>query len=391
MSRILSIYLDMFSSHYLHSGNADFKETSLDKKMQEFGGIFYSNCYTPAPDTGRSAACMWTGKYPRENGCDERFKWPKYFLKSNGQDIFTLLKQNNYQIDIYCDLIYYRAGLFPDSIKKEEIESDYRRFLEKNRNASDLFTLLYLPDLHHYLANWGYNLDAYNKACDFCCGILDEVFHELTVDSYDYVLIFGDHGFMLDKSNKARNVLDDCRTKTGVLVKKQKDDFSVDNSLYSITDLYYTILNFAGIDQNPNGLGGKKHEYIMIEDHRNLSNNIGEPIANWKIVTSDNQYWISENGDWHFLYEETDFKSQYWERKLANEMTSFSMMMKLYKAKQEYLFGCYVKKTVYGNELKVPLYRKMNMIFSKCMSKLFKSIKTVIFIIKGNNSFWRKK
>ena len=62
--RILALFLDMIGGEYINICNPEEKSTSFDKLIRDIGGKVYTNCYTPAPDTPRSSACMWTGVYP---------------------------------------------------------------------------------------------------------------------------------------------------------------------------------------------------------------------------------------------------------------------------------------------------------------------------------------
>ena len=68
--KILFLFCDMLRANKLKIINTDIKRfTSLDKWLLKFGGTIYKKCYTPAPDTPRSLACLYSGRYPIRNGC----------------------------------------------------------------------------------------------------------------------------------------------------------------------------------------------------------------------------------------------------------------------------------------------------------------------------------
>lgn len=355
MSRILAVYLDMLCSEYLNIGNDKFNETSIEKYLKEVGGTFYINCYTPAPDTARSAACMWTGKYPRRNGCDGRYKWPRYFLNDNN-DIYTVLKNAGYQIEIFCDYIYYETGLFPPSVVLEDKNYNFKEFLVENKKTENLFTFAYIPDLHHMLAGGGYTVRNYNRACDFSKKVIQEIF-ETKGERYDYILLFGDHGFIMDDQDADQLCLSGNRTKVGIYIKeKYEREFHIDTKLHSVMDIYPTILDYAGIPYNQDELNAVNlkngvHSYVLMEDHKHLSDDIGYPISAWQIVTEKGVYWVNEDGKWHSDGTIDAFDQEYWNKLLISEMTNYAEMRKLYETKQRYMKYCFIKRTVYGDTI----------------------------------------
>lgn len=85
--KILIVFIDMVRVDHLNTYNPRAKESLLDKRIRRLGGVLFTRCYTPGPDTPRSIACMQTGLYPYFNGCDTRIRWPKFFIKD---DITTI-------------------------------------------------------------------------------------------------------------------------------------------------------------------------------------------------------------------------------------------------------------------------------------------------------------
>lgn len=369
MARILAIYLDMFCSEYLHVGNKNFPETSIEYYLKKLGGTIYINCYTPAPDTGRSAACMWSGCYPKENGCDDRYKWPRYYLRTS-KDLFSVLKNSGYTLDIFCDEIYYHAGLFSASVHMDPKEKGtFLQFLKKERKEEKLFRFLYIPDMHHVLSTEGYTITNYKKACDFSCRIIKDIFSHININSYDNVIIFGDHGFVWDSINTETRVLSKGRTKTGVFIRSRNNNgFRVDNGLHSISDIYATVLDFAGVAYEK-GSGDSisfvngEHDFVLMEDHLTIYPSIGDPIGSWQVVTQANEYWVGVDGVWQSESPLSNFDTQFWDNILNNKMTSYAEMRNLWIAQQKYLDSCGKKETVYGGRLKLSLRQKLKRIF----------------------------
>lgn len=80
--KILMLFVDMLGADYLNIGNKRCRSGSMDRLLESLGGTFFERCYTPAPDTPRSSACMWSGVYPKENGCNNRLKYPGRYLQT---------------------------------------------------------------------------------------------------------------------------------------------------------------------------------------------------------------------------------------------------------------------------------------------------------------------
>ena len=60
--KILMLFCDMLRANKLNVVNKNnCKPTPFDNWLGNFGGCTYINTYTPAPDTPRSLACLYTG------------------------------------------------------------------------------------------------------------------------------------------------------------------------------------------------------------------------------------------------------------------------------------------------------------------------------------------
>lgn len=86
--KILLAFFDMIRVDHIQMYNPQAEKTVFDTMFQKIGGTLFSKCYTPAPDTPRSLACLWSGYVPSNNGCDTRIKWPHFFMKEGISTIF---------------------------------------------------------------------------------------------------------------------------------------------------------------------------------------------------------------------------------------------------------------------------------------------------------------
>lgn len=109
--RVLLLFCDMLGAEYLSLFNPKKKRTKMDELFREYGGVVYRNCYTPAPDTPRSSACTWSGVYPKRNGCDNRMKYPRYFMGNDIDDLWRMISRQECTVNIFVDDSNNKGGL----------------------------------------------------------------------------------------------------------------------------------------------------------------------------------------------------------------------------------------------------------------------------------------
>jgi len=98
--KVLLVFIDMMRTDLLSVYNQNVKDkTSFDLLLEKIGGCIYTNCYTPAPDTPRSLACLQTGLHPYFNGCNTRIKWPKYYVKEEVRKAGYLPNEEVWNVD----------------------------------------------------------------------------------------------------------------------------------------------------------------------------------------------------------------------------------------------------------------------------------------------------
>jgi arylsulfatase A-like enzyme len=99
--KFLLIFIDALRPDMLKVYDNSMPETALDEIFKNLGGTIFTKCYTPAPDTTRSTACLWSSKYPMANGCNTRMKWAKYCMNSPEYSLFYLLRQQGYSFNVF--------------------------------------------------------------------------------------------------------------------------------------------------------------------------------------------------------------------------------------------------------------------------------------------------
>ena len=88
----------------------------LDEIIENFGGTIFQNCYTPAPDTPRSLACLHSGLYPERNGCNTRIRWPYYYFKEKNSLLESLVEAD-FNVTYYATQNKINVGPLPKGSK----------------------------------------------------------------------------------------------------------------------------------------------------------------------------------------------------------------------------------------------------------------------------------
>ena len=337
--KILVVFADMIGGSYLNLINPQTSKTELDNFFEKIGGTLFSNCYTPAPDTPRSSACMWSGYYPRKNGCNNRLKYPGNFL-STRNDCWHLLKEAGYSFNVYMRETDTRIGIIPKGMEQFTNAGsiqDYLRYLKIENNS---FTFFYFHDLHTFLDNNGYTPKKLKKGVSLLTSLLEKIFDAIDINELDYFLFFSDHGFRYE-GIKARHLIEDDRVKTTLFMKKKgENSLKIDTHLRTNLDVCPTILEMAGIlsfeNYDGKSLFGEGHNYVLIEDHEDFSVRLSQSIEHWAVITENNKFWLECSGKWEKEKEVDDFAEEYFTNIIIEKMNDFEMNHKLWLAMHMY-------------------------------------------------------
>ena len=272
----------MVNTNHLHNYNKNASETPIDNFFHSFGGTTYNNIYTPAPDTGRSLATLWSGLPPYLNGCDKRGKFAKYFLKTG--TIFDHLIKDEVKIKIVSE----REHIFPNSL------SDSIYFISDigllGKPEENQFSFIDILDSHHVLDDIGYTFKGIKQANAQTRESLDYIFSQINKYDYDKIIFTSDHGHLLHpkRSMKLSPSIFLGPQRSRILLHiwdKYDESFSLNNSFGSIIDLnkYITELFIKYSHRENKDLNSdssfspSEPSYILIEDNLSL---VGRVYAN---------------------------------------------------------------------------------------------------------------
>lgn len=305
--KILFLFCDMLRANRLSTFNPELAaEKPLDVWMKKLGGTAFRNCYSPAPDTPRSLACLYTGLYPNRNGCRTRIHWPTYYLNPQVDNIFSLFLERNYRIFSNLSNQDISSGILPDKIiSKIENEVTLQALTERAADISkseDAFVFLNLPDYHHAVADYGGGGKSDRKGNEFLSNSIDIFFSRIPCDEFDWIFLFSDHGCKLNDDLGIREkilLLNDDRSKIVMFLHKRGDrDIKFSDNLTSICDVYPTIRQLLDLG-GPTETDGislfqcAKERAVVIEDHSSFIPSIGGRPSIWA-VRSERHFYIED-------------------------------------------------------------------------------------------------
>ncbi len=321
--KILFVFWDMARINLLNEFDNKNTITDIDIFLNKIGGTLYTNCHTPAPDTPRSLACMQTGKYPFDNGCNVRLKYPKSFLNENISSIYDIMSNNSFEQIFYLPERNYNIGPLSSTAYKNGIfyhnKNEFKNSIkEKINNNTNLYAHIHLQDYHWAIDDFGANMKGVEIGQKRVVSFTEDFFKDIDIDNFDYIFIFSDHGHKLRKEVKNENTLELLnKDRTNIIMhirKKNENSFSKKDKLCSIMDIYPTIGQI--LDNRIDGISlfsKNEHEEIVFEDHQDFSIRQSDLISRWGIRTK-NIFYVTN------IYEYI-----YYENNKAKEISDYEI------------------------------------------------------------------
>lgn len=347
--KILMIFVDMLRPNILGIYNKRNAGNRIDSQIEKWGGTIFTNCYTPAPDTPRSLGCLWTSKYPKENGCDNRLKYPHFFLKNSCNDFLKRLKDSGYQLNFFMSETCRVLGELPQSIDGEDVnysrEKKLPDFLDSLVIKENSFTFIGIEDFHYAVS------DCYAKRKYVSLGFekvgraLELIEEKLGIDTFDLAIMFSDHGFKYLEEPVKENYykqLNKDRTQIFMLVRKKGETkLTYNHKLACILDVYPTICNYAKISFGSDISGidffeKKEHESIMIEDHKTFNALMTQTIEYWGIRSRRGLACINCEQKWIANYKMDDAEKKRYINLLKTYASCFAENTKIQKIRGYY-------------------------------------------------------
>ncbi|MBR1647904.1 MAG: hypothetical protein IJ685_14200 [Selenomonadaceae bacterium] len=333
--KILMVFVDMLRAVNQNLCNKSVPWNKLDEALAKFGGTVYSKCYSPAPDTPRGLASIWTGTYPKMNGCNSRIKYPRYFLNDNLDNIWKLFERNHMSLNLFVEKYCLEAGELPFSCEERNDiaifdDNDLNRFVRSVKIRDNSVTFITLNEYHHGIDAL-HCLEDLEHVYKTVGNKIDLIFDSLGRDTFDIVVIFSDHGCLL-KGDSLIYHNGRIQTYLQLWVKNAgMDTLTVDNRMCSCMDIFPTMA-FLMDDFVLNRVDGLNlfmnigHPFLVIEDYFDFSATLSQVLGWYGIIfpnlffrTDCSGKWYSEGGEFDL---EPDLKKTF-ETILCNYATDY--------------------------------------------------------------------
>ena len=310
--KVLMIFIDMLRAVNQNVCNQKAPRNRLDEALEKFGGIVYSNCYSPSPDTPRGLASIWTGCYPKINGCDQRIKYPGYFLNDNLDNLWKLFRRTNLELNLFITTGCIGVGELPKNFNFEKTtlfgDDNLINFCDSVQIKDNSVTYVVLNDYHHIIGDTQSKLSGLNHLYDVVGREVDLIYDKLIGNNFDIVVIFSDHGCLLEGDTEGIGSRGRIQTYLQIWVKNMGMDKIVrDNRLCSCMDLFPTMayLLKGFVLNRIDGLNlftTRGHDFLILEDYFNFSATLIQVLGWYAVILPD--YFIQTDlaDNWYLNY-----------------------------------------------------------------------------------------
>ena len=316
--RILFFFCDMLRPDKVEEGQ-------VYDIFRRLGGTWYTNAYTPAPETPRAMAAFYTGHYPAKNGCIKRGMWPYYFQDPDSGNIFSLLAKQGYKNYYYASPYSFspKEGIVPKGFDQyAELVFDYKTLVEKAvaDRSENLCVYAGFDDYHDAVDIYSCGsvvsrdeADGVGQTHLKCCmeQLLDSVGNEF----FDKIVIFSDHGCMLKgdgiKSGDMLAYVSPVRTGITLFIHdKGAAQVTRETRMVSLLDIFPTVAGWAGQSAECDGipLDSDAKRHLVVEDiyhYRGVDKFLCSTYNLWAFI-SDEFYYIETIEGNQRLYKRID-------------------------------------------------------------------------------------
>lgn len=392
--KFLLIFVDMLRPALLNVYDERNKENRIDRQLREWGGTVYTRCYTPAPDTPRSLGCLWTSRYPKDNGCDNRLKYPYFFQKKECVDLLSILKKAGYQFNFYMPESSRKIGGLPlagmegANYSGDVTLEEYLKTLVIEENS---FTYFYLADFHKIVDNYFSQRKYIELGYEKIGKELEMIQQYLDIDTFDLTFLFSDHGMKFRDEVVCWNDHYDLQLNndriqiTMITHQKNEKKIQYNNKLSTIMDIYPTICDYAhiNIQHEIEGIDlfrEEEYPYVFIEDHKTFNVELGQAIELWAIINEKGCACVNCDKQWVADYAITDEEKQRYENILSDRASGFTENTKMRSIQNYYNEDLIFCKQYADGEKMVP-HKLLKDILLGFVSQVYRKLKLLILRI----------
>lgn len=274
--RVLLFLADMLRGDLV---NIEEGVSPFERTLGHLGGTWWPNAFTPAPDTPRGTASLFSGCYPSTHGVNMRSKSCLESFQDTKPSLLKALADAGVEVAVFRSEKEIQEGIWlpQDCLTSISQFSDLENLSRWARDKEDIF--IYWHDNIYHNASDVSNLvsDPHEVGLD---GLKVSLERALGFLEFDFVWLVSDHGCKFPgESFSPESMIDRSRTNIFFFLHEKTMPNRVlrDDSLRGIFDLYPSVLRqfglgcsneeIAGIDIQTRG----GHDGLGIEDWSSLN------------------------------------------------------------------------------------------------------------------------
>lgn len=317
--RTIIFFADMLRANLL-----DFTENqgSLESSLRNYGGTWFSNCITSAPDTPRSMAIFFSGELPRVTGVDRRSKWPGGHLPDEfGNRLFGQIESG--RLSIIDKSLHHSQILFPKAVQEVAhfypTVDEYANSSETDSKEDEVIFIV-SKAYHEVVDSRHAHSSSHSKALSLVTSEINELVEKLKLSRGDRLVLFSDHGCKLssdDFDNLSRLNRDRSQvafflsdfSNPGEISQVEKllsmiDIHEVTKRLISNKNMPMTELVLQILEENTSS------PLVHVEDHLAYATQIGEPVKTWAVFSQNWEYYCDLSGHERLVSNEKNLLSE---------------------------------------------------------------------------------
>ena len=250
-------------------------------------------------------------------------KYPRYFLNEKLDNIWKLFKRKQLSLNLFVSKENLDLGVLPNGVLSSADstpphinlfdDEDLNRFLNTVEIKDNSVTFIELDDYHFVAGDIHYKLQGLDFLYETVGGEIDLIFDKLDRDNFDIVLIFSDHGCLLEKDKPVLWHRGRIQTYLQLWIKNSGiDELNRDERLCSCMDIFPTLaflLEDFVLNRTDglNLLTNAQHPFLVIEDYLNFSVTLDQALGWWGIMFPNFSVQTDSYDNWYIDDERIQF------------------------------------------------------------------------------------
>lgn len=314
----------IFFADMLRANLLDFTENvgSLESSLKNYGGTWFSNCITSAPDTPRSMSIFFSGELPKITGVDRRSKWPGPHLPDEfGNRLFEKIVPGS--LSVIDKSLANSEIFFPKAV--QQVAAFYPtvdEYLSKSASGLKENEVIFIVSkTYHEVVDTRFaHSSSHTKALNLISSEIRGIIEKLELSNGDRLLLFSDHGCKLTSDHfDDLSRLNRDRSQVAFFLSdfSKPGEISQVKNLISMGDIHKITKQFISnetmrvaeivLQVHKEKIGSR---LVHVEDHLAYATQIGEPVKTWAVFSKKWEYYCDLLGNERLVSKEERLLSE---------------------------------------------------------------------------------